>query len=272
MRYLLCFFVLLSLVHPALAATFTTTIHSIDLGKDKKEFHIVKFDNGRVGFVEFDNDDLIRALDVGRKANLNINVVLDERFYVLSAQTIGPAEETEGELCLNPYKPSVLKDYNSALNILNRMRRDYTEEGQCFNRAHVWAYEEYMRSGLRSMKLFMFFTNRYIRNYNFHWWFHVTPMTYVGSTPRTLDRRYAKGPAQIKAWTDIFIKSKRTCPKITTFARYAEGQEREDCYLIPVSMYFVIPRDVERRDLSGIEKTEFLQKDLDRAYRDAFNE
>jgi hypothetical protein len=270
MKFFTLFFFLLTILQTAMAVTFTSRIHSIDYGQ-AKEFHIVKFDNGRVGFIDYKNRDLIRAMDVGRKANLNIEIVLDAKYYIISAQSAGVSEEEEeGVQSLPPYIPTVLKDYNSALSVLNKMRRGYTDEGQCFNRAHVWAYEEFKRSRLNSMKLFLFFTNRYIRNYNFHWWFHVTPMTYVGNTMRTLDRRYAKGPALTKAWTDIFIKSKRTCRMIKTFARYHEYQQNEDCYLIPVSMYFIIPRDIERRDLMGIERDQFLEKDMDRAYRDAF--
>lgn len=272
MKYLILTFFLLNSFQLAIAGRFTSKIHSIDYGK-KQEPHLIKFDNGLVGYVDYENVDLLEALDANREKNQYLEVVLDNSYNLQSAQSIAMVEddEEEGEWQgLASYEPSVLRDYNSALNILNKMRRDYNKDGQCFNRAHVWAYEEYKRSRLKSMKLFLFFTNRYIRNYRFHWWFHVTPMTYVGSTPRTLDRRYASGPHQTKTWTDIFIKSLRTCPTIKRFNTYANNQEREDCYLIPVSMFYVIPRDIEKRDLSGVEKEQFYGNEIDRAYRDAF--
>jgi hypothetical protein len=275
MKYFILTFFLLNSFQFAIAERFSSRIHSIDFGK-KMEPHLVKFDNARVGYVNFSNEDLVSALETNRQGDQQVEVELDKNYNILSAQSIAITADDEFEIDseepqdIAPYRPSVLKDYNSALSILNKMRRDYNKDGQCFNRAHVWAYEEYKRSRLKSMKLFLFFTNRYIRNYRFHWWFHVTPMTYVGSTPRTLDRRYASGPHQTKTWTDIFIKSLRTCPTIKLFNTYANNQEREDCYLIPVSMFYVIPRDIEKRDLSGVEKEQFYEKEIDRAYRDAF--
>ena len=119
----------------------------------------------------------------------------------------------------------------------------------------------------------MFFTTRYIRKYKFHWWFHVTPMFYVKSfkSPRTLDRRYTSGPRQTKTWSDVFVKSKRRCKKVKTFDDFWLNQEKEDCYHIYASMYYVIPRDLEKRDITGKEKTEFSEKEIQRAYSNGFN-
>lgn len=277
MAYLtLTLFIILSIQSSFATAlsTFTSTIHSIDLGKRKKDPHLIKFDNGRVAFVGNADIDLVRALEKGRRNRLIIEIVQDKKNNIISAQGQGiekDEEEDSFKQSLPPYEPTVLKSYNSALSILNQMRKDYNKEGQCYSRAHVWAYEEYNRSGLQSMKLFLFFTNRYIRNYRFHWWFHVTPMTYVEGTMRTLDRRYSSAPVRTKTWTDIFIKSKRSCRLVKYYNTYAKNQESQDCYLIPVSMYFLIPRDIEKRDLMGTVKESFIQRDIDRSYRDAFD-
>lgn len=152
------------------------------------------------------------------------------------------------------------------------MRKDYTSGGQCYNRAHIWSYEEFQRSRLNTMKIFMFFTESYIRKYKYHWWFHVTPMVYVGNlkSPRTLDRRYTSGPRTTKSWSDIFIKSKRTCPVVKTFNDFWLNQNKQHCYHIYTNMFHVIPRDIETRDLTGIEKTEFDEKTIKKAYKDAF--
>src|SRR5690606_5114643 len=128
--------------------------------------------------------------------------------------SVGPSDlpdyESEEGLESAAFEPTVVKSYNSALAIHNRMRKDYTKHGECYNRAHIWAYEEHEKKGTNLMKIFMFFTERYIRNYKFGWWFHVTPMVYMAnkSSPRTLDRKYTSGPRQTKVWSDVFIKSK----------------------------------------------------------------
>src|SRR5690606_15702344 len=108
--------------------------------------------------------------------------------------------------------------------------------------------------------------------YKFGWWFHVTPMVYMAnkSSPRTLDRKYTSGPRQTKVWSDVFIKSKRTCKKVEKFDDYYLNQKTQDCYHIHTSMYYVIPRDIEKRDLTGEEKSGFNEREIRRAYQNGF--
>lgn len=259
----------------SMALTFTSTVHSIDIG-NKDEFHLVRFDNGRVGFVEANDDEFLNLLHVNAKNNEMIEVSFDKDNYLVSAQSMGTSiiEDDKSKYeSVGPYKPSIVKTISEASRIFSRMRRDYTSNGECYSRAHVWAYEEHQRSGLNLMKVFMFFTERYIRNYRYHWWFHVTPMVYLQNlnSPRTLDRRYTTGPIMTKTWSDVFIRSQRTCKKVQKFDEFWLNQQSQDCYHIHSSMYYVIPRDLEKRDLTGVEKTEFKEKEIKRAYRDGFN-
>lgn len=259
-----------------IAETFTSSIHSITYGS-KKESHIIRFNNGRVGFLDRGDNDLLQAITKNRKRIEEIRVDLDLKNKIISAQSLERSDltdmEVETSLVSEPFVPSVVKNYDRALTIFNRMRRDYDKDGECFNRAHIWSYEEFKRSGLNSMKVFMFFTERYIRKYNFEWWFHVTPMVYVANknSPYTLDRRYSAAPRQTKMWSDIFIKSKLRCPKIKLYDDFWLNQKRNDCYLLHTSMYYLIPRDIEKRDLSGVEKTEFYDSELKKAYKNGFN-
>jgi hypothetical protein len=271
------FLIMLLATHTAFAEKFTTTIHSIALGK-KGEPHLVRFDNGRASFLSQSNAELLNSLIQTDKNHNLLEVKVDRRNNIYAALTIQNNDIYVDDVSSKawtsePYKPSILNHTNTAIGIFNKMRKDYTKDGECYNRAHIWSYEEYKRSGLHSMKIFMFFTEKYIRNYKFHWWFHVTPMSYVASlsSPRTLDRRYTSGPRQTKIWSDVFIKSKRTCKKVNTFDEYYENQMGQDCYHIYTSMYYVIPRDIEKRDITGLEKSEFLDKEIKRAYRNGFN-
>lgn len=279
MNHVIMAFLFLVSSQTIFAETFSSTIHSIGFGKGI-DSHIVRFDNSRVSFIDHADQDLLTSLVQSTERNEMVEVQVDTENTVIAAQTVGPSEFVQDladeklwqEVPEDPFKPAVIKDYKTLQTIFKRMRKDYTKKGECYSRAHVWAYEEHKKSGLNLMKNFMFFTERYIRKYKFHWWFHVTPMMYWENftKPRTLDRRYTSGPRQTKTWSDVFVKSKRTCKKISKFDDFWLNQSKQDCYHIHTSMYYVIPRDIEKRDLTGKEKTAFSEKEIRRAYNNGF--
>lgn len=265
MKFLLCFFLTWSFAH---AETFRSRIDSIEQGEGD-EATLLKFENGRVGFIDHHNKNLEHSFSPGDL----VEVKLGEDLSVISGSSVEAPKVTNPELpppAKVNYVPTNLSSLGEAQAIFSRMNRKYQNESQCYNRAHIWAYEEFNRSGLNSMKLFMFFTSRYIRNYRYKWWFHVTPMTYVNGVPMTLDRRYSSAPRNIKYWTDDFIYSRRECPIVNRYADYRNNQQAEDCYLIPVSQYFWQPRDIETRDRTGAVKTSFIQREINHAYNEAF--
>lgn len=75
----------------------------------------------------------------------------------------------------------------------------------------------------------------------------------------------------MKTWSNIFIKSKRTCPVITKYSEYYNNEEKEDCYLHYSSMYFWKPRDLEELEMSGTEKESFIDYEIRKAYKQGFN-
>jgi hypothetical protein len=276
MKYLIVCFLLLGVSGFVSAENFSSTIHSIDLGQGK-EPHLIMFDNGRVGFVETSKRNVLASLQ-GRDKNQPVRVSTDLRNNIFAVSEIdGPASDGDDEIENEgsdplPYTPTIVKNTNAALKIFTSMRRDYTLKGECYNRAHIWTVDSKKKLNTDLMKIFMFFTERYIRKYKYHWWFHVTPMVYVGSlkSPRTLDRRYTSGPRQTKTWSNTFIKSKKTCKIVDKFDDFYLNQQKEDCYHIYTSMYYVKPRDIEKRDLTGEEKTEFIEREVNKALKNAF--
>lgn len=172
------------------------------------------------------------------------------------------------------YTPSILPDLKSIYEIYDRMRVDYQERAQCSNMAHVWTYEEFKRSGTKGMKVFLFFTNRYIKKYRSEWWFHVAPMYLYQKgnevIPQVLDRRYTTLPLDIDTWTDHFIESGRKCKKISHYREYSRTNSREDCFVLPVSMFYWQPRNIRLDSKSGRVKTQFHRGELNRAYEEAF--
>ena len=120
------------------------------------------------------------------------------------------------------------------------------------------------------MKAFIFFTKRYLREYNFGWWFHVSPYLLLGDQQTVLDRTYTKQPLPVKAWTDNFMKNKVTCPEISQYSQYRNNQEKEYCYLRKVSMYYYQPSDIEAADNNGKPKEGWVDWELNQSL-DEFN-
>ncbi|MFL5786085.1 MAG: protein-glutamine glutaminase family protein [Bacteriovoracaceae bacterium] len=255
---------------PLHAERLTTRIHSVERSPDSKRPHIVRFENGRVGFVSSADKSVLSTLLHSK--NEWLDVELDEKSNFLGAGVVpAPKGLTEESLPAQKrisYDPSNLSSMDDAEDIFQHMRK-VRGDHQCYNRAHVWTYDEFKRSGLKSMKLFMFFTRAYIWKYHYKWWFHVTPMTYVNNEPITLDHTFMKHAVPVKTWTDKFIYSKRDCPMITKYSDYSQHQDTEHCYLHPASMYFWQPRDLETYENTGYEKTDFIKWEVNWAFRDA---
>lgn len=256
------------------AERLTTRVHSVDYARSKGQPHLIQFENGRVGFLSSRDKSSTLSLEESRKNSEWLDVELDTKGNFLGAGVVAAPEsaieEAPVEKSIMSYVPTNLGSMEQATTIFGRQNRRHQRASQCYNRAHVWAYEEFKRSGLQSMKLFMFFTRSYIRTYRYKWWFHVTPMTYVNGVAMTLDRTFMRGPVPVKTWTDNFIYSKRNCPVVSKYSQYRNNQETEHCYLHPASMYFWQPRDLEKFETTGFEKTQYIPSEVNWAYREAF--
>jgi hypothetical protein len=276
MKYIILL-VTLALSFNLFAETIKDQIHSLDIGKNGQD-HLVKLNTGRVAFIDYYEKTLLREIEASLKRNDWLELTLGkkstlEEFKIIPSESIERPLTGEPPKFQDPYSPSVVTP-TTATSIFNKMRQRWTSKGQCFNRAHIWTYEEHKRSKLNLNKVFLFFTSKYIRNYRFGWWFHVTPMVYVGGTKninmRMLDRKYTSGTRTSKTWTDIFIKSKTTCPIISKYSYYRDNQRTRDCYLLPTSMYYLVPSDIDRREYDGTERTSYDELDVEYAYWDAF--
>ena len=258
------------------AERFQTKIHTIDTSTKKNVPHLIKLENGRVVFVDHQDTDLLNIFKASLKHDDLLAIELDRNNRFISAESIREEkiEEEDVPAARVSFEPTVVEGYTKALSIFRKMRRDYQNASQCYNRAHVWQYEENMSSGINSQKTFLFFTNRYIRNYRYKWWFHVSPMLLVRENgninDRIIDRRYTSGPRYVKSWTNIFVATQRTCPIAVKYTDYSRNQETQDCYLMKVSQYFWQPRDIVTRDNSGRVKTSWIQSEVDYAYWEAF--
>lgn len=176
----------------------------------------------------------------------------------------------------NEFSPTVLTDRTQAHNYFQEMRVDYKKDAQCTSMAHVWAYEGYKSSSIKTEKIFIFFSKNYIKKYRFNWWFHVAPLVTISEDGKlnkiVLDRAYTTMPFEIKTWTDHFIKSKKRCKLIKRISEYFKNDSMNDCYLMITSMYVWQPRDIRLYEEKGKVKNYFFRSDLRRSYEEAFTE
>lgn len=216
-------------------------------GKKAGEDHMVMWANGRVTFVH------------PSKAHTLPKIMKTSHF-------------TPDETPMMSYEPTVLESEEAAQKLLRTMRKPNLIQWniQCYNIAQVRAYEAWKYHGVKSSKMFLFFTKSYIRKYRFKWWFHVTPMVHVNldgkMEERILDREWSKSPIPVKTWTDKFIKSKKSCPVITKYSSYDQNQETNDCYVYPVPMYYWQPLHLIELEESRQEMGAFNMSEVNTAY------
>lgn len=255
------------------AEQLESKIDSIDVAAKKGVPHLIKLENGRVIFVKHNDRQTLNSFKTSLTEKGLLAVEVDEKSNFISAESL----DDESEPVTKEVEPSLRVTYDptvvttaEASNIFRRMRRDYQNESQCYNRAHIWTYEEWKKTGLNSSKVFLFFTSRYIRNYRYKWWFHVSPMVSTAGGDLVLDRRYTSGPRTKDNWTKNFIYSGRKCPIVNNYYDYRNNQQSEDCYMIPTSMYFWQPRNIQSRDNGGTTPTQYIQSNINHAYWEAF--
>lgn len=173
-----------------------------------------------------------------------------------------------------PFRPTVFSSVPQVTSAFNSMDKNTKDDSQCFNRAHGWAFDLWRTQGIQSMKLFLFFTRRYIREYHYKWWFHVTPMTYVWENGQameyTLDRSFNSIPLYVPVWTNIFMKNHAPCRSTSSYSYYQANQNQEYCFLIRANMYYRSPRDLEVLENDGQEETTWHDWELRQARKQAF--
>ena len=219
------------------------------------------------------NDEL---LDSARREKRLVKFNLEKNRLLRSFDILPFASrlERENTSWAFTYEPTILNSLDEAISIFKNLRRGSTSWSQCFNRAHIWAYESKNKYDLDSMKAFLFFTSKYIRRYDYEWWFHVSPYTLTQEEgevkERVLDFRFSKTPLFMKSWTDLFMLNKASCPIVEKYSQYRQNQDQEDCYLIKTSMYYLQPLDLSNLEETGRERSKWNDYEIRRAYRNGF--
>jgi hypothetical protein len=130
-----------------------------------------------------------------------------------------------------------------------RLRRG----SQCFHRAYYWAHQLWRQTGVASNKVFMFFTGRYIRRFNYHWWFHVAPFVHDESGHEVvLDPTFMSGPVPMQEWTNNFLRNDPVCPVVKHYLGHHAQMREEWCYVVKTSMRDYHPNTIEQSNRTGI--------------------
>ncbi len=254
-----------------------TQIHDIDMGQANEE-PLIFFSTGQV--VSFPTGDaknfflLREAIQKKYWFRITIN---DEREIINITKIAPPVElhpPIKNLIRTGPFTPSILKNMDQARAFFNEARNNARQESQCYNRAHIWSYEWRIKNNLYSSKAWLFFTRKFIRKYKFEWWFHVAPMIHVVTDgevkERIMDIKYAKGPTKLKDWTDIFLRDNADCPVVEKYSDQANFPESGSCFVMKSSMYYYQPVDLEKKEITGEEKSRWLRSEVEHAYLDAF--
>ncbi len=252
------------------------TISHLEPSFDSKSSTLVLVSSGKVLKLNAekrkDLNPLLKAMNDKKRITFDINA---DR-TINSWETHPHSEKVKNQTAKGhfSFEPTILESLESVKKIFKDLRPNSTSWSQCFNRAHIWAYESHQKYQLYSMKVFLFFSSKYIRRYDYEWWFHVSPYTLDNKekiTERVLDLNFAKSPLLMKAWTDIFMINKASCAVVERYSQYRQGQDKVDCHLIKTSMYYLQPLDLDKWERNGTEKINWNSYEIRRAYRNGFN-
>lgn len=262
-------------------SSHNTRIHEIDSGKATEET-LILLEDGTVAKLPSKNEDILQELESSKVSGSWLQIELSKEREIVS---VGAGEDKSFDVDQGNsedkeilYTPTVIPSDEIALKIYKDMNRKYNQESQCYNRAHVWSWEMYQKYRVRSNKTFVFFTPKYIRRYNFEWWFHVAPSVLVqestGIVQKVMDYRYTKKPLTTKEWTDVFMHNNADCTDIDKYTDYEFNRSKADapwCYVLRVPMYYYQPLDLEALAKQGKIRSFWEEWEVSNAYREAFD-
>lgn len=258
----------------AFAIEILTVVHSLNESVKNDEPTLVFLASGQIAKLSSGNQFKQSVMEAKSKRQW-MKFTLDEKREITSVashEDPNLTEFNEEKSLLYSEKPSVINSMELAQKFFSAARYK-DKESQCFNRAHLWSYEWKKKNYLNTAKIFIFFTPRYIREHDFHWWFHVAPYVHVAIGPeikeRVMDRKYLKQPSSIKQWVETFMEKGSKCRTVKVYTDYANYPEAGDCYLIRSSMFTYWPLDLELEELNGTKKTSWVESEVQSAYADA---
>lgn len=253
------------LFFPIILFAHDSSIVDIDFGNGREDI-LVFHDSGKLTRVSPSKTALVQKLQRLRLRELTPasgveKINAREGFHQLSIQS--------------DFVPSVLNSFDEVRSLFFEMRPSPVLHSECWQRAHVWAYEWRAKHQLFTSKAWIFFTRKYLReNTDLTWWFHVAPLVHVKLDgvikERVLDRKYTNGPISIKKWTDTFMRNRENCRHVETYSDHANYQDSASCFIQKSSMYYLQPMDLELLEKFDTKRETWVEAELRTAYAEAF--
>lgn len=118
------------------------------------------------------------------------------------------------------YRPTVLESMEAAQALFSSMRKLEGGETQCHQRAMYWSYEMFENQQINSMKVTMFYGQKFINTFkrtrkfwfdkDYKWWYHTAPYVFVkdgrgGLLEVVLDRTFMDQAVTLDQWTHHFV-------------------------------------------------------------------
>jgi hypothetical protein len=288
MRIYLLLLFCFTLTSSSFAMVITETkIHEIIYTDANENYHLVLTKSGDVYELDKSNQELLGTIynallgDLLIKIQVTdsyINDLIQKREQILDIKLIsynyGQDKVTikrEIPTPIDDFEVSSVSSMTIAESLFQTQNPNTRWRSQCYNRAHVWAYELSKNNSINIGKVWMFFTRRYIKEYRYKWWFHVTPFIYSNDTEEEviLDREFTRNPKSLTDWKNIFIRNQEPCPVVEYYSDYKDNQWSNYCYHIKSSMFYWQPYNIENLEKGDAEKKNWIDSELRRAYSNA---
>lgn len=262
------------------ASVLHTQIARVDASAAGEDVMVWAQEEGRVLWLDSRDEALREALKKAQHAQQTVALTYDQDGRISGAQLLAalPQEQKTSDVACDKiaeFVPSVLSSVEEAQSLFNSLDNNTKHNSQCYNRAYGWGYDMWRSRGVRSSKVFIFFTSKYIRQYKYKWWFHVAPFVMVataeGAQEMVLDRKFSIGPKTMRAWTDYFMYNDAFCPIARRYSDYRQHQNEQYCFLMKASMYYRSPSDLELLETQGREELNWSEFELKQARKQAFN-
>lgn len=275
---------LISLVaYGAQASQLDTRITAVEAASAQHEDVLVRAENnGRVLWANARDARMLQALRSASVSDQNLRISFDESSGVIKGVTaLAPSKRDEAQARGravdkdDAYQPTMFQSVQQAQAYFNTMDGATKDDSQCYNRAHGWSFDLWNQYRINSLKIFIFFTSRYIREFRYKWWFHTSPMVLASGADRysseaVMDRSFTNGPVPVQTWTNIFMKNRVVCPTVRYYTEYSQHQEEQYCFLMKSIMYYRQPRDLELLESQGRYRSDWDYNELRQGRQQAF--
>ncbi len=169
---------------------------------------------------------------------------------------------------LTGYAPSLLASEASALSVYRLLPTDiFKPSSMCYERAHFWSHGLDQHYSIKSMKVYLFFTQRYKREFDYSWTYHTAPIiptvmsdgsiedlvfdpTFTSAPRGAKTELYDNKPVTVETWTRYFIFPDVECKTTDNYQEVLDNQEAYYCYIMKAPMYNYGAQNFEL-DLSG---------------------